>query len=135
MAFIWIGLIITLTLIELLNGNLITIWYVLSSIVALLLSFFINDYLIQFSVFSIIGTILLFCFRDKFLNIVKEKIEKLFIGKTAVVCEEITKKKLGKVKIGYRKYNAIATKKIKKDKFVNIIGINGYTLIVEEVKK
>lgn len=135
MTFIWIGLIITLTLIELLTSNLITIWYVISSIIALALSLFIDSYLIQFSIFSIIGTILLLFFRDNFFNILKEKREKLLLGKTAIVCEEVSKKKTGKVKVGYKKYNAVANKKIKKDKKVKIIGINGYILKVEEVKK
>ena len=135
MTFIWIGLIITLSLIELLKSNLITIWYVLSSIISFVLSFFIDSYLIQFCVFSIIGTLLLFFYRDNALKILKEKKEKLLIGKTAIVCEEISKKKMGKVKIGYRKYNASSNKKIKKEKNVKIVGINGHILKVEEVKK
>ena len=135
MTFIWIGLIITLTLIELLTNNLITIWYVLSSIIALVISFFTDSYFIQFSFFSIIGTILLLFFRDKFLNIIKEKRENQLLGKTAIVCEEITKKKKGKIKIGYRRYNAFASKKIKEGKKVKIVSINGCILKVEEVKK
>ena len=135
MIFIWIGLIICLTLIELLTNKLITIWYVLSSIMALILSLFMDSYLIQFSVFSITWTILLLLFRDKFSNILKEKRKKLLLGKIAIVSEEITKKKVGKIKIGYRKYNAISNKKIKKEKKVKIIDISGCILKVEEVKK
>lgn len=134
MTFIWIGLIITLTLIELLKNNLITIWYIFSSICALFLSFFIDNYFIQFGVFSVIGTALLLFFRDKFLIILKEKREKILIGKTAIVIEDITKKKIGKIKIGYRMYNAISNKKIKKGAIVKIVSIDGYILKVEEEK-
>ncbi len=76
MIWIWLGLIVALTLIELLTTKLITIWYVLSAIIALISSLFIDSYLIQFSVFAVIGTILFFTVRDYFLiklNNIKNK--------------------------------------------------------------
>ena len=73
MIWIWISLIIALILIEILARNSVTMWYTISAILALILSFFVKDYLIQFLVFFIIGTVLLFTVRDKFLNIIKEK--------------------------------------------------------------
>lgn len=71
MVWIWIGLVVTLTLIELLTKRLITIWYVVSALIALMLSLFVDSYLIQFSVFSVLGTILLFTVRDYSFNILK----------------------------------------------------------------
>ena len=67
MIWIWLGIIVTLTLIEILTKNLVTFWYIGSAIIALILSLFIDSYLIQFLVFVIIGTILLFTVRDKFI--------------------------------------------------------------------
>lgn len=68
MTWIWLGLIITLTLIELLTKNVVTIWYIASAIVSLILSLFIDSFLIEFFIFAIIGTILLFTTRDYLIN-------------------------------------------------------------------
>ena len=57
--YFWIGAIIILTIIEILSINLTTIWYVISAIVALILSFLGVDFIIQFGVFALLGTILL----------------------------------------------------------------------------
>ena len=45
MVWIWLGLVIALTLIEVLTTNLVTIWYIASALVSLILSLFINSYL------------------------------------------------------------------------------------------
>jgi len=135
MFFIWIGLIISLSLIELLKRNLVTIWFALSAIISLILSFFTKSYIIQFCVFAIIGSLLFYYFRNNAVKKVKEKREKLLLGKIATVIEDITKKKLGKIKIGYKKYSARSNKKIKKYKMVKIIAISGNILNVEEVRK
>lgn len=132
MVWIWIGLIITLTLIELLTTNLITIWYVGSAFVALILSFFIDSYLIQFFVFAILGTILLFVVRDKVLKILNEKKKDKIINKVGVVIEEIKKNKAGKIKLNNRKYIAIANKKININHKVKVIEIDGVKLKVVE---
>jgi membrane protein implicated in regulation of membrane protease activity len=72
MVWIWVGIIIALTLIEISTVNLVTVWYIISALIALGLSFFVEDYLIQFSVFVIVGTILLFTMRDKSFIKLKE---------------------------------------------------------------
>ena len=73
MAWIWLGLIITLTLIELLTKNIVTIWYIGSSIISLILSLFIDNFFIEFLVFAIIGTILLFTTRDYLIKKIDER--------------------------------------------------------------
>ncbi len=60
MTWIWFGLVIALLLIELATTKLVTIWYVASAIVSMILSMFINNYFVEFLVFIILGTILLF---------------------------------------------------------------------------
>lgn len=76
MTWIWLGLVITLTLLEILTSKLVTIWYVVSAIVSLILSLFLDIYIVQFLVFVVLGTVLLFTTRDYLLNILKEN-EKL----------------------------------------------------------
>lgn len=134
MLWIWLGLIITLVLIELLTSNLVTIWYVLSAFIALILSMFIDSYIIEFSVFVIIGTILLFTVRDHFIKILNEKKKDLIINKIGIVVEEIKKNKPGRIKINKRTYIAISEKKIKIGHKVRVIDIEGTKLKVVEDK-
>jgi len=137
MVWIWLGLVIALTLIEVLTTNLVTIWYIASALISLILSFFVDSYLIQFSVFVIVGTILLFTTRDYLLKLLVKKKEKTnldrVVGMTAIVTEEITKKKPGEVKVDGKKWTAIANKKIKVDSTVKVLEIDGVKLKVEEV--
>ena len=137
MVWIWLCLVIALTLIEILTTNLVTIWYIVSALVALVLSLFVDNYLIQFSVFVIVGTILLFTTRKYLVKLlVKNKentnLERV-IGMTGVVTEEITKNNIGEVKVDGKRWSAIANKKIKVDSTVKVLEIKGVKLIVEEV--
>ena len=139
MVWIWLGLVITLTLIEVLTTNLVTIWYIVSALIALVLSFFIDNYLIQFSVFVIIGTVLLFTTRDYLLKLLVKNKEKTnldrVIGMTAIVTEEISKNNPGEVKVDGKKWTAVASKKIKVDSTVKVLEIDGVKLKVEEVSE
>jgi len=137
MVWIWLCLVIALTLIEILTTNLVTIWYIVSALIALVISLFIDNYLIQFSVFVILGTILLFTTRDFLIKLLVKNKETTnldrVIGMTGVVTEEINKKSIGEVKVDGKRWSAIADKKIKVDSTVKVLEINGVKLRVEEV--
>lgn len=136
MAWIWLGIIIILTLIELSTTNLVTIWYIASGFISLVLSFFVDNYFIQFLVFVLVGTILLFTTRDYLLKFIKVKNEKTnldrVVGMIAIVTEEIKKNKPGEVKVDGKRWTAIADKKIKVDSTVKVLEIDGVKLKVEE---
>ena len=138
MAWIWLGIIIILTLIELSTTNLVTIWYIASGFISLVLSFFVDNYFIQFLVFVLVGTILLFTTRDYLLKFIKVKNEKTnldrVVGMIAIVTEEIKKNKPGEVKVDGKRWTAIADKKIKVDSTVKVLEIDGVKLKVEEVQ-
>ena len=139
MIWIWLGLVVTLTLIEVLTTNLVTIWYIASALVSLILAFFVDSYLVQFSVFVILGTILLFTTRNYLVKLVLNKNEKTnldrVIGMIGVVTEEITSKKSGEVKVDGKRWTAIADKKIKVDSTVRVLEIESVKLKVEEVSE
>ena len=59
MWYEWLAVIIILAFVEFLTVGLTTIWFVISGIVALLASFVIDDFAIQFAIFVILGIILL----------------------------------------------------------------------------
>lgn len=73
MVWIWLGLVIVLFLLELTTKNFVTMWYSISAIVSLVLSFFIDNFLIQFLIFLVLGTILLVIIREYLINIIKNK--------------------------------------------------------------
>ena len=137
MFWIWLGIVIALGLIEVITINLTTIWFVVSGLVALLVSFFVDSYLIQFSIFVIGGIILLLLTRSLLLEKLNFKPEKTnldrVIGMTGVVTEEIKKNNPGEVKVDGKKWMAISHKDIAKGKNVKINKIDGVKLIVEEV--
>ena len=138
MIWIWLGIILFLTLIEVSTVNLVTVWYVASAIVALIVSFFIDEFFIQFLVFVLLGTILLITTRDYLLKLFNKHKEKTnldrVIGMEGLVTQEISKNKPGEVFVDGKRWTAISEKKIKVDSTVKVLEINGVKLKVEEVK-
>ena len=138
MVWIWVGIIIALTLIEVSTVNLVTVWYVASAIVSLILSFFIDEFFIQFLVVVLLGTILLITTRDYLLKLFNKHKEKTnldrVIGMEGLVTQEISKNKPGEVKVDGKRWTAISNKKIKIDSTVKVLEIDGVKLKVEEVK-
>ena len=139
MEWIWLGVIIALTLIEVATVNLATIWFIASAVVSMILSFFIDNFFIQFLVFVILGIILLLTTRDYLLKLIGEKSEKTnldrVVGMIGIVTEEIKKNKPGEVKVDGKRWTAIADKKIKVDSTVKVLLIDGVKLKVEEVNE
>ena len=137
MFWIWIGIVISLALIEILTINLTTIWFVASGLLSLILSIFIDNYLIQFGVFVIGGFLLLVFTRSYLLNkinigAIKTNLDRV-IDSVGIVTEEIKNNKPGEVKIDGKKWTAISNKEIEKGKKVLIKRIEGVKLIVEEI--
>lgn len=139
MFYLWIIVIIVLTIIECMTVNLVTIWYVASALVSLILSLFIDSFLIQFGVFAILGTIFLLTTRKALNRLIKNKNEKTnldrVIGMKGIVTEEIKKNDNGEVKVDGKRWTAYADKRIKVDSIVQILEINGVKLKVKEVEE
>lgn len=136
MFYLWIMIIILLTIVEAMTVNLVTIWYIASAIVALVLSFFIDNFLIQFGIFAILGTILLITTRQTLNRLLKQKKERTnldrIIGMEGIVVEEISKNQTGAVKVDGKVWTAYSDKKIKVDSTVKVLEINGAKVKVEE---
>lgn len=139
MAWLWLCIVIVLTLIEVSTINLVTIWFIASGIIAMILSLFVDNYFIQFFIFVILGIILLITTRKYLVNISSNKAEKTnldrVIGENAIVTLEIDKNKIGEVKIDGKKWSAISSKKIKEGSTVKVLSIEGVKLKVEEVEE
>ena len=135
----WLIIIILLIIVEVMTINLTTIWFVISGLFALLLSFFTDNFLIQFSVFTIGGIILLIVTRPILKNIIKENKESTnldrVIGMEGIVTSKIKKNLPGEVKVDGKRWTAIASKNIDVDSTVKVLSIDGVKLKVEKMEE
>ena len=134
--FFWLAIVLLLSFVEVATVNLVTIWFIVSALVALLLAFFNVDFIVQFAVFVILGVVLLVTTRsylEKLLNKNKQKTNlDRVVGMEGVVTEKITKHNPGEVKVDGKKWTAISSKTITEGKNVKIKKIEGVKLVVEE---
>lgn len=139
MSYLWLGIIILLSIAEITTINLTTIWFVISGLVALFVSFFVDSFLIQLSIFVILGIILLVTTKSKLQKLVLEKNEKTnldrIIGKTGYVVEKITKRNNGAVKVDGKVWTAFSETYIPVDSEVEILAIEGAKIKVKKVGK
>ena len=135
----WLILVIALAIIELVTVNLLTIWFCFSGIVALILSFYIDNVAIVATVFAVLGIFLLFTTRPilkEYLPTQKKvkKVEKL-IGRIGIVTKDIRPDMEGEVEVSNRKYIAISDKKISKNTEIEVIKTDGLKLVVAKKKQ
>lgn len=136
---VWLLIIIILTVLEAATVNLTTIWFVASGIVALIISFFTDNYIIQFGIFVLLGVILLVTTRPLLQNLLKQHKEATnvdrIIGMQGIVTEKITKAKNGEVKVDGKHWTAQADKAIKEGSTIKVLELNGVKLKVEKVEE
>ena len=132
----WLVLVIVLTVIELATTNLLSVWFVISGIVALILSFFIDNVAIVSTVFAVLGIILLFTTRPllkKYLPTQQARTNAgRLIGMHGVVTEEIKKNVVGEVKVDGKRWSAISNTKIPVGSEVIIDAIDGVKVVVRK---
>lgn len=138
MVYAWLFVIVLLTILEISTVNLICVWFIVSALVSLIVSIFIDNIVLQIGIFVILGTILLLLTRKKLVKLLNVKQEKtnadMVIGKTAIVTEEISKNKIGEVKCLGKRWSAVSDKTIKENSTVKVLSIEGVKLRVEEEK-
>ena len=136
--YFWLTVVIILSIIECMTTNLVTIWYIASGICTIVLALFIDNFVIEFAFFTILGTILLITTKSFLKDVLKSKDIKTnfdrVIGMKGVVTEEINENSIGEVKVDGKRWSAISDKKIELNKEVLILDIDGVKLKVEEVK-
>ena len=133
----WIIFTIALLVLELATVNLICIWFIIGAFFATIISIFIQNLAIQVIIFLIASTISIFLTKplsDKILKNNKTNIDSI-IGKSCLVTQDINNiENVGEVFINGLPWKAksIDNKEINKDTLVDIIKIEGVSLIVKE---
>lgn len=139
MSYLWLVIVILLGLAEVATLNLTTIWFVASGLVSLVLSLFIDNFMIELGVFVVLGVIFLITTKSKLQALVGEHKEKTnldrIIGMTGFTTEKITKRNYGAVKVDGKVWTAFADTAIPVDTEVKILSIEGVKVKVEKVGK
>ena len=134
---VWLIIIIVLSFFEAATVNLVSIWFIVSGLISLIISFFEIPFWIQFAVFVIVGILLMLITKPLIKRFVKPKNIKTnfdrVIGMTGIVTEEISKNKVGEVKVDGKNWSAISTQKISKGEEVIIENIDGVKLKVHKL--
>ena len=143
MWIIWLGIFVLALIIEAISPELLSVWFALGSIIALILSFIPGvTWWIQLIVFVVVSGTLLLCLRPltkKYMirNKRNTNIDEIIgkKGKMIKGCDELNH---GEVKINGVIWTAVSSDEkssIKEDAIVKVISIEGNKLIVKEIKE
>lgn len=134
-VWIWLGIIVILSIWEALTVGLVSIWFIASGIVSLILSLFNIDFIICFGVFVILGTILMITTRKYLLKLFKVKNTKTnidrIIGMKGIVTNIINDSNY-EVKVDGKVWSAYSADELKVNDYVKILEINSVKLKVEK---
>lgn len=135
-SIFWLLVVLILSFIEVSTVNLVCIWFVASGIITLILSFFIEDFILLSTIFIILGIIFLILSRPIVKKLKSKTTEKTnlerIIGSTGVVTEDILKNSIGEVKVDGKRWSALSKVNIEKGTLVKVLRIDGVKLIVEK---
>ena len=142
MWIIWLVLFVAMLIIEAIGPALVSIWFALGAVIALILSFIPEvAWWIEVIVFVVISIATLLALRPILKRYIKRNNYNTnidsFTGKRGYVIEDITYLRPGAVKIGDVSWTAIPVKKHKKiveNEIIEVVAVNGNKLIVKKVE-
>ena len=133
--YIWLLVAVILGVIEVSTTNLVSIWFVISSLLAMIVSLFIDNILVQITIFVLIGVLLMPLSKKIYnkikVNNVKTNIDRI-IGMKGIVTENIIKDDIGEVKVDGKKWSAYADTNISKGEYIEVLSINSVKLKVKK---
>ena len=125
---------------EIITVGFLVFWFGVGALIAMIVSFFTSNIIIQTAVFILSSSILLFAtkpFVKKFVDVKPTKTNAFsIIGKKALVINEINSHSVGQIKINGEVWSAESENDeiIPKDSEVEILQIKGVKVIVKSVK-
>ena len=138
MFYFWLIIIIVLSIIEALTMNLVSIWFIISGLFALITSFIIDEFLIQFAIFVVLGIILMILTRntleEKLVKKEKTNLDRV-VGMKGVVTKDFDEMNNGEVKVDGKLWSAVSTDRLKVGNMVEILEINSVKLIVKRYEE
>ena len=68
MVYMWLIIVIILGVFEMITTNLVSIWFVISGIITMIISLFCDNLYIQFGIFVILGVLLMSLSKNIYKN-------------------------------------------------------------------
>ncbi len=134
MIYVWFGIAVILGLIEAFTVNLVSIWFVISSLLAMVVSIFYDNIFVQILIFVVVGIVLMPISKKiygKIKNNEKTNLDRI-IGMKGIVTEDITANNTGEVKVDGKKWSAYSSSDISKGEYVKVLLIDSVKLKVEK---
>jgi len=138
MFYIWLIVVIGLAILEMMTVSLVSIWFVLSGVLAMISTFFTNNITIQIAIFAVFGVTFMILTRKIVKKIAPNKIKTnidRIVGMQGTVIKEIKKNNPGEVKVDGKVWTAISKETIPVDSPVKILEINSTKLTVERMEE
>lgn len=137
MNYIWFGIVVLLSLIEIITLDLVALWFIISGIIVIFVSIYVESFLIQFIIFVLIGIIPSIFFRnyvkDFLLRMKVKNNVKYLIDKTGIVTKEVNDKE-GEIEINKKLWPVVASKKISVGSKVKVDSIKNFTIYVSLIE-
>lgn len=143
MVWIWLGVFLITILLEALTQELVSVWFSLGSVIALILSAFpVIEWYYQVVVFAIVSLLLMILTRPVAKRVLQNAIRYTnvdeFVGKHVKVMKDITQFENGEVKLHDIIYHASLleeeTETIFVGEIVEIVTFKGNKVIVRKIK-
>ena len=135
----WFIAFVVLLVIELVTVNLVTIWFAIGAVAAIITTIFTDSILIQSIVFVVVSVIALLITKPLIKRFKKFEVEPTnsdrVIGKVGEVTQKIGRNKYGEVKVYGNTWTASSKQVINVGERVKVLSIDGVKLVVEKEKK
>lgn len=135
----WLEVGVVFLIVELLTTALVSIWFVPSAIITCLLSFVVDNLLIQIAIFVALSAVFMVVCRKIYNKHIKKPVDDVdqnekLIGKTAKVAED-TNGISGRILVGDVYWKAVSENGdiIPKGETVKVKSVNGTTLVINKL--
>ncbi len=135
----WLAVGVVFLIVELLTTALVSIWFVPSAIITCLLSFVVDNLLIQIAIFVVLSAVFMVVCRKIYNKHIKKPVDDVdqnekLLGKTATVTED-TNGITGRILVGDVYWRAVSEngETIPKGETVTIKSVNGTTLVINKL--
>ena len=135
MLYTWLLIVVLLGILEIMTTNLVSIWFVISGLLAMVISIFTDSLYIQIGVFVLVGVLLIPMSKRIYKKINTKKVctnLDRVIGMKGIATSDILKNTIGEVKVGGKLWSSYSSHDIKKDEYVKVLAIDGVKLKVEK---
>lgn len=137
MTVVWFVIFLVLLFIEIITINLVSIWFSIGALFAMITTFFTDLVQVQMLVFFVVSLLCLIMTKPVVNKLRKRKVQATnldrVIGMSGVVTSPILPNEVGEVKVDGKRWSAISSDGVISDgEMVNIVRIDGVKLIVEK---